>query len=339
VNNAGTYTATIPGQPMASIVDYYFHVFDFMDIPAVTTPNNFFQDPTLSIQSNIPYQFAVGVSLKSKTTFDDGAQSDWTIGATDDGATAGKWIQAKPSATYTNQNKIVQTGADHTTGSGQCMVTGNGTGSSSNAADVDGGKTTLFTPALDFSGFVYPIIEYYRWFSNDRGSTRKNDVWQTQVKGPSGIVWYTIENTYQSDHSWRRKLFALYQHTQVNSGVTVRFVAKDAATSGNQTIEAAVDDFFIYDGAPTSVGNVNVTKASIYPNPANDRIQVDLGTAAKGTMTLYDVTGRAVSAYQLDGTNTKYFINTAAFASGQYTLIIQTENKTIQSQQVVISHQ
>jgi hypothetical protein len=338
VDNAGTYSATIPGQPMSSLIDYYFHVYDFMAIPTVSYPINFYADLALAKQSNIPYQFAVGVHVVEKTTFEDGPQTDWTIGDPNDDATSGKWIQVKPTATFT-QNNMVQTGADHTTGSGQCMVTGNATGSSSNTADVDGGKTTLFSPVLNLTNYVYPIIEYYRWFSNDRGSTRKVDPWVVQIKTTAGIANYNIENTLQADYTWRRRIFALYQFLPVNFGVQIRFLATDNAT-GNQTIEAAVDDFFIYDGVPTSVNDATgPSKASVYPNPADDRIQVALGTAAKGTMTLYDVTGRAVASYNLDGTGSNYELNTSQFAPGQYMLIIQTENKTIQSQKVVISHQ
>jgi hypothetical protein len=337
--NNGTYTATIPAQSSGTIIDYYFHVYDILALPSAIFPNNFFADASLAYRSNLPYQFGVGIHVVKQTTFDDGPVTNWTIGATDDNATAGKWIQAKPTGTFSS-GIPVQTGKDHTTGTGQCMVTGNGTGSSINSADVDGGKTTLITPELDLTNYVYPMIEYYRWFSNDKGSIRRNDSWLVQIKSVNSVLPYNVENTLQADNTWRRKIFAVSQYLNTNYGIIVRFIAADKSisTSGQQTIEAAIDDFFIYDGVPLSVNDVAPVKASIFPNPADDKIQVVLPDAVKGTMTMYDAMGRVVNAYSLDGVHTHYSINTAAYAAGNYTLMIQTDTKTIQSRKVVITH-
>lgn len=341
-NNNGTFSATIPGQASGSIIDYYFHVYDVLSIPSATFPNSYFSDPSEAYRSNLPYQFGVGIHVTQKTTFDDGTGEDWTAGGVSgDNATSGKWILIKPTGTYTNGTPV-QTSADHTTGNGKCMVTGNSTGSSINSGDVDGGKTTLMTPPLDLSGYVYPMIEYYRWFSNDKNSgynaARKMDPWQVQIRSNNSIIWYNVENTLQSDNSWRRRIFALDEYLPVRTDITMRFVASDKVTTNEQTVEAAVDDFFLYDGVPLSVNDVAPAKASIYPNPADDRIQVVMPAPVKGTMTLYDALGRSVSAYQLDGANTHFVISTAGYTSGNYTLLIQTDNKTIQSSKVVISH-
>src|SRR5262249_18422146 len=57
---------------------------------------------------------------------------------------------------------------DHSPGAGSmCWVTGQGIDSTQvDQADVDGGKTSLTTPALDMTGMTQPTIGYWRWFAS-----------------------------------------------------------------------------------------------------------------------------------------------------------------------------
>lgn len=342
VDNGGfNFSGTIPGQPSATIVDYYFVADDPLSVSSFGFPGGYSSSAN-PVQVGIPYQFGVNLRPVTGTDF-EGTLTGWILGGVvGDDATGGQWIQAVPVASFYN-TLPVQTGADHTSGTGQCLVTGNAPNitAGSNNADVDGGKTTVMTPVFDLTGYANPVIEYYRWFSNDRGSNARSDMWVTQIHAENSPLWKNVESSYQSDYSWRRRVFAVSEYL-TSSKVQMRFIATDAMSSslpnnGQGTVEAGVDDFFIYDAWTSGVDNVASLKAAVYPNPADDKISIVVPQGAKGTITLYDLSGKAISSQPMTDGVQQYSINTTALAAGQYLLTIQT-GKTIQSNKVVVGH-
>jgi len=347
-NNGGTFTAQIPAQPMSTLVDYYFQVQDAFNIDGNTYPEGFSTDPARATFVTIPYQFAVGVHPRVQVDFETDVPLDWSVAdVAGDDATSGKWVRGIPFRSSYSTNPfgqyISQTGNDHTTGSGNCLITGNTTSTNTynnrSSSDVDGGQTTVMTGAYDLSNYVFPIIEYYRWYSNDRGGgqvDRKDDRWRVEIKNETMTGWTAVENTNQTDVNWRRRVFSVYQYLSHAKGVQMRFRAIDDNDDSN--VEAGIDDFFIYDGVPASVNNVAGVKAEIYPNPADNNIHITMSAAVKGTISINDVTGKQIAVMNMDGTTNSHVFNTTPIVPGQYFLTIRTEAKTIQSHKIVIAH-
>lgn len=353
-NGGLNFSGQIPGQPEGSIIDYYFSVQDILLNNSAYFPATYNPVATAQ-QTSIPYQFGVGIAAVDSNQF-EGSVAGWTIGnVPGDNATAGIWIQAVPIGSSVNSASVVmqcQTNNDHTyaNGTGKCLVTGNAANAllSINAADVDGGTTTVQTPVFDLTNYKKPIIEYYRWYGNDMGNNPRNDQWLVQIQdsAASAAFWYPVEKTYQSDYSWRRKIFAVGDYINLANStkhVRMRFVAADAIVAGTfqqgqSTVEAAVDDFFIYDQKDFSgVNEVAVAKAEVYPNPADETLRIKLPVAAAGSISLYDITGRVLKAVATDAASTIYTIDTKSLAAGQYLLVIKTY-KTIQTKKVVVAH-
>src|SRR5690606_3878036 len=127
-----------------------------------------------------------------------------------------------------------QPGADRTlwNSQGKCLVTANPSSltnpTSINAADVDNGATSVITPVFDLSGYQYPVISYYRWFSNNRGTNARTDPWQVQIKSGNAPAWFhSVEQTYQADHNWRRRIFAVKEYLPQATSVQLKFTAID----------------------------------------------------------------------------------------------------------------
>ncbi len=123
----------------------------------------------------------------------------------------------------------------------------------------------------------------------------------------------------------------------------LQFVAEDRVTSttqnGQNVVEAAVDDFIIYEGSPASVGNTNLNvKSEVYPNPADKMINIVVPDGSKGNITMYDITGRVITTAEVSGDKGQYSINTADIAPGTYMVLIQTQY-AVQNVTVVVSHQ
>lgn len=301
----------------------------------------------------LPYQFSVGLRKVYGTDFETDVK-DWTFGISSDNATAtGKWTQAVPVASYWRPSGvspyISQPGGDNTTGTGACLVTGNATSTLTDyeGADVDNGKTTVVSSIIDITGFNKPIIEYYRWYSNDQGprnSNPRSDIWHAQVRDANSPIWISVDYTYQSDRAWRRRVFNVRDYLPNSNSIQVRFIAADEVITsmtgnGQNAVEAAIDDFSVYDAWPTSVKQVNTNNGvKVYPNPANNTLNISLNNVSdNGNIYLYDLTGKQVAGTTINKGNSTYSINTIALPSGTYMIMIQN-GSNILSQKVVISH-
>jgi len=171
----------------------------------------------------------------------------WTLGISGDTAPTGRWAWGDPYPTYATSNRkfLVQTGDDHTPGTGRfCYVTGNTSTSSGDADDVDNGWTTLVTPVLDLSGTVNPYIEYWRWYM-DHGPKPNNDDFVVSVTNDKGQTWKEVERVTYSDQAWRRRAFRLRDFVKPTAEVQLSFVASDQPD--DSYCEALVDDLAITD--------------------------------------------------------------------------------------------
>ncbi len=180
------------------------------------------------------------------------SQNLWTIGYTDDTASAGIWERAIPNPTYDDSGNILQPDFDHTPQGQYCYVTGNNVSNNSSEfgfGDVDGGKTTLLSPIYDLSEFSVAVVSYWRWYVNEAngGANPGNDIWRVDASNNGGLSWYSLEETNQNSNSWTRHQFVL---DELTNQMQFRFIAEDISYpgddgSGGSIIEAAVDDFKI----------------------------------------------------------------------------------------------
>ncbi len=339
-NSSLSFTGTIPPQPFGTTIEYYFVVHDSLNVP-----NAFFPitcNPALPPhQATIPYQFGVGIA--SAVDFDfESPVSGWGIALNPgDDATLGLWHQDDP---VPNPFYTSWPAGDHTSGAGQCLVTGAGDGAMFGTA-ITGGTSTVLSPVFDISSFSTPVVEYYRWFSNEQYLENfKKDPWIVKIRDASGSAWQTVENTYQADDNWRRRIFTVSQFLPATATqIQLKFFASDSILNtwvdDGQTITVGgVDDFSIYDkAAPASVKSVAPAKMEIYPNPADEQVHITLSADDNGTITLYDVKGKKMVAIPLEQSCNTYSLDTKGFPPGSYSVVVQT-NGSIRSKKIVVVH-
>ena len=327
-NTSWTFTGTIPGQPAGTVLDYYFAVHDALNIANAYFPITC--NPTLpEYQATIPYQTGIGMHTVVTNDFST-AVTGWSVGRnTGDDASAGIWLRG------------IWPLGDHTTGSGQCISTS----ASSTSYTVGRGTTSVITPVFDISTYTDPVIEYYRYFTNETsGRNFKNDPWIVKIRDASASVWTDVERTYQADDNWRRRMFRVSSIIPgTPSSIQLKFFASDSiqsswAGNGQSSTSAAFDDFAIYDmGFTAAVPSAPVSRAELYPNPANDHLNIFMSTPQAGEIALYDLNGKKITGITQDNTRKYYTINTAGIAPGAYNVII-TSPGAIQSRKVIIQH-
>lgn len=196
--------------------------------------------------------------------FDDmELDSGWSNSAPGDDATFGVWRRKNPIGTATD-TCLVQPERDHTPGNAiTCFVTSNiRRGFNPDAADVDGGKTTLTSPVMDLSGHALAAIRYWRWYTNNTGGNA-DDTWLVDVSPDSGATWVNLETETIGERAWVHEEFDLNTEIALTDKVLVRFIASDYGY--DSTVEAAVDDIEII-ASPYSVDTAGPAVTVVSPN-------------------------------------------------------------------------
>jgi hypothetical protein len=291
------FAARIPRQLPGSVVSYYLTAQDNIGA-ALTFPLNAPQGKLFS--------FLVGFQSKFLDDFE--SDKSWKIGDPADNATTGIWERVDPIGTKSGSIQV-QPEVDHSPVGLKCFVTGNAAaGGGLGVNDVDGGKTTLYSPVFDLTPYKNPLLRYYRWYTNNAGNSPGLDEWEVHLSNDSGKTWINIERTRETDNSWRKAIFFVKEFLPLTKTVRLRFIAQDQ--DPGSLIEAALDDFEILEAeAATGVGSP--AAASLpqemrlyagYPNPfsaANGSgvaatIHYDLPNATVARVRIYDLTGRVV---------------------------------------------
>jgi hypothetical protein len=223
---ADEYVGHIPAQPACTGVEYYIYAQDVM--------GNSNRHPAGA--PGYLHSFLIGYDV----VYSDDFESDlgWTAGITGDDATTGMWERCNPEATE------AQTESDHTADPARyAYITGCPAGSGQGSYDVDGGTTTLESPVFDLAAYEEAKAIYYRWYSNDTGAEPGTDYWVVLVTNDGWATYEEIENTNESDRSWRRVELNLEDHIDLTDQVQFRFIASDE--DPGSVVEAGVDDFLI----------------------------------------------------------------------------------------------
>ncbi len=334
MTKSGTnYTCQFPSSVAGDVYEYIFAVYDYTNALSLFSPSNAAFNTGFTTR-NIPYYLLVGYDVVLNENFDNitTASTGWTIGnAPTDNATAGKWIIAVPVSSVTNGD-TVQTGKDHTTGTGKCAVTGNAASATSQPgnADVDGGRTSLITETYDLSPYNQPVISYWRWYTNSQSSSDPGkDLWRVWISYDNGSSWVMAEKTYRPDVRWRRNVII----PDLTKGTTFKlmFTATDTVYTGvsGTWVEAAVDDIqILHLGSGLSVQDVSSLQASLYPNPAASEITVVTPENGSIQYAIVNAVGQTMlQNEQAVVTNNSLKINTSALANGIYFVKLTMQGK------------
>jgi carboxypeptidase family protein/flagellar hook capping protein FlgD len=231
----------------------------------------------------------------------DDAQGDmgWSLRTTGDNATSGTWVRVAPAGTAVGTT-AVQPSKDHSPDAGtMCFVTGNSVSSDINAADVDGGKTTLTSPVLHLSGIADPRIVFWRWYSNSAGTAPGEDPFVTQISNNGG-AWITVESLSATRNYWQRMEIRATNYFGSPGNVQVRFIAQDNVNAS--TVEAGIDDLEYYGGGiVTAAGGDNAPVPAVFlgaprPSPSKGptQINLELPKAMQVDANVFNVQGRMV---------------------------------------------
>jgi hypothetical protein len=276
-SGSATVTMTVPSA-FATVTDGNSILFaSSFDTAQNTAPLRFVISPSAPLGSIIPIvvivteggrsfemtaEITLGVRTVAAYDFEAGGNQGWSVGAPNNAST-GEWTRVDPNGT------AAQPENDFSVDPGtQCWVTGQGSvGGSSGANDVDGGSTTLVSPAFDLSNSQAASVRYARWYSNSTGSAPGADIFQVDLSDDGGITWVSAEvvgpTGAGTSGGWEEMELNVAQYVGLTDSVRVRFIASDLGSGS--IVEAAIDDVEVL-----SVDQVNCTQPVNYcPLTAN----------------------------------------------------------------------
>ncbi|MFZ2875655.1 MAG: M36 family metallopeptidase [Phycisphaerales bacterium] len=221
------YQATIPGLACFDNVRYYVQTGS--SIGNQVSP------------SGAPAStFSATVLTGTNVFFSDDMEIDrgWVGGQPGDTATTGIWGRMDPEAT------AAQPGDDVSNPGTICWVTNGVAGASVGANDVDGGFTTLLSPALALAGQPDATISYWRWYSNNAGSAPNADTFRVEISANGSTNWVALETVgpvAESSGGWIFHAARVGDFVAPTNTTRVRFIADDSGTGS--IVEAAIDEF------------------------------------------------------------------------------------------------
>jgi len=221
-------------------------------------------------------------------------------------AERGAWERADPEGTYSG-GVPVQPEFDHTPSPGtMCYVTDATAGAGPGNWDVDNGATILRSPIVSTFGMANPHVRYYRWYSSGVGNPN-TDPFLVEMSTNAGVTWpIVLEDTSLSTNAWIQVDFALNDFVPPPSSLRFRFTAQDTGNGG--IIEAALDDFMVYEGfEPTDGTHVPLPElpthgfrlGTAWPNPCpagqETHLELMLWEEDRVSASVFDVAGRRVA--------------------------------------------
>lgn len=190
-----------------------------------------------------PLEFSVGKIVVQAFDFENGA-AGWAVGNPND-ATTGNWVIGNPNPT------AAQSGDDHTPGAGNVNMwfTGNAAnGAGLGENDVDGGTTSLISPALALAAVDTPSISYWRWYSNNQGGSANQDILQVDISNDDGATWVTAEVVGpagdESNGGFFQATIVVSDFVLPTDQVRLRVRASDLG--GGSIVEAGLDDVEVF---------------------------------------------------------------------------------------------
>jgi bacillolysin len=192
--------------------------------------------------------------------------------------------------------------------------------------------TNVASPTVEFDmgyDFEVDFDVLYVQSSTDNGVT-----WTT-VGASTDANWYNSANVPNSTNcqncvgaQWTGILAASthYSHSLTPAANTMlRFVFESDDAANN---DGAFIDNFVITGTLSTNSNL-FEEFSIYPNPSNGSIKLNLSTLADVKINLYDMSGRNIytNLFENNGTNFNQDINFGTLSKGIYLINVSSDGK------------
>jgi len=243
----------------------------------------------------------------------------WTV-QSESSLTAGEWERGVPNGTgYQGELMNPNSDADGDCGS-EAFITGNLANASFYEADVDGGRTTLLSPLMDFSSSQSVTLSFSTWFQNAGGQGTPNDSLVIKLTNGTETILLDYRNAQSSSAIWEQHTIEVSASSlELTESMQLIVETMDYDGSGH-LVEAGFDKFLVLESI-LSISEVNKSQLQVYPNPSSEGLIKLNSIQGNVILTVSDLSGKLTAQYMLlKGENT---IDLSHLNQGTYLLKTQ----------------
>lgn len=189
-----------------------------------------------------------------------------------------------------------------------------------------GFSTTAPTPATTDLG----TVSYWVSQANASGcESERSQIDVTVVANPDSAISReeNVLSVAQNNATYQWGFCENGNFTAIAGATTQNFTATE---TGSYAVEVSLgscsETSDCFEVSSLSVANFATPVITLYPNPTNGLLNIDLGQIATAKATLIDVNGRELSKYKLNATLS--LIDISSLASGIYLIRIESANAT-----------
>jgi choice-of-anchor B domain-containing protein len=207
----------------------------------------------------------------------------------------------------------------------ECFATGLAGSLASNLSDT----SILISPFFDLTIFQDPYINYVTWFYN-AGVFPADD--QLQIFLGDGNEEVLIEQITHSMSGWReRSVIRVLDFMTPSNQMYLKIIAAD--TGEIHIYEAAIDAFSITEGQTTSsFENDVISKITIYPNPVQDWLTVELNDVVVDELKIANIMGQPLLS---QGLTNRSRIHISDTPPGTYLISFFYQGKLLGSKKII----
>ena len=192
---------------------------------------------TVTAQSSTPLEVALSAAVPEVVVFSDNFETNlgWTRNpAGTDTATTGLWERGDPQSTSSNGPKQLGT----TVSGLNDLVTGRLAGTSSGVHDLDGGTSSIGSPAITLPPTGTLTLSFSYYLAHGSNSSTADYLRVTIVGDTTATVFEERGDANDDDAVWAAATVNLSPF----AGQTIRIRIEAADASGASLVEAAIDD-------------------------------------------------------------------------------------------------
>jgi carboxypeptidase T len=171
------------------------------------------------------------------TVFFDNFETNLSWAANPNGtdtATTGQWVRGDPAATNSSGPKQLGT----TVSGVNDLVTGASAGTSAGDFDIDGGATTIRSPAITLPGSGNLTLTFSYYLAHGTNSSSADYLRVKIVGATTTQVFEELGAANDDDAAWSTATVNLNSY----AGQSIRILVEAADASGASLVEAAIDD-------------------------------------------------------------------------------------------------
>ena len=237
--------------------------------------------------------------------------------------TAGAWERGIPNGTD-YQGELMNPNSDAAGDCGsEAYITGNAANASFYEADLDGGRTSIYSPIMDLSSFQTVSLSFSTWFQNSGGQSFPNDSLLIKLTNGSQTTLLYSRTSQNSSAQWQTQQILVPAELILNNTMQLIVETMDYDDSGH-LVEAGFDKFLITETELT-VADTESTVINIYPNPSFDGL-VNIYLEENETLvSITDISGKLISRTLLNkGANP---LNFSTLSKGAYLIVLESSSK------------